>query len=136
MYEHRTQALLPRRQFLHRVARHALVAVGLLLTSLGVGVLGYRWTEDLPWLDALVNASMILGGMGPVGELKTPAGKLFASGYALFSGVVFLVFASILLAPVAHRFLHRFHLDLDERGDGKHRRPLSERRDGLEEPSD
>jgi hypothetical protein len=135
MYEHRTQALLPRRLFLHRVARHALVAIGLLLASLGTGVLGYRWTEDLPWLDALVNAAMILGGMGPVGELKTPAGKLFASGYALFSGVFFLVFASILLAPVAHRFLHKFHLDLGESG-GKHRRHDRERTTGQEEPSD
>ena len=80
---------------------------------LGVSVFrwGYRYFEDLPWIDALLNASMILGGMGPVGELKTVCGKLFASFYALFSGMVFLVIMGVLFAPVIHRFLHRFHLE-------------------------
>jgi len=81
---------------------------------LGVGVLGYHWFEGLSWLDAYLNAAMILGGMGPVSEIHTAGGKLFAGTYALFSGVVFLVAMSILLAPVVHRAMHRFHLAKDE----------------------
>ncbi len=80
--------------------------------SLGLGVLGYHLLGGLSWLDALVNASMILTGMGPVNVVATVAGKLFASFYALFSGVAFLTIVAVLLAPVVHRFLHRFHLDL------------------------
>jgi hypothetical protein len=79
--------------------------------SLGLGVLGYHLTEGLSWLDSLLNASMILGGMGPVDVLHTPAGKLFASFYALFSGAVFLGMAGIVVAPIAHRLLHRLHLE-------------------------
>jgi len=80
--------------------------------SLGLGVLGYHLLGGLSWLDALVNASMILTGMGPVNEIATVAGKLFAAFYALFSGVAFLTIVAVLLAPAVHRFLHRFHLDL------------------------
>jgi hypothetical protein len=116
MYEHRSRPLLPRIAFYSRLARHVAFALAMLGLALGIGVLGYRWTEEMPWIDALLNASMILGGMGPVGDLKTNAGKLFASGYALFSGVFFLAFAAILMAPIAHRFLHKLHLSLkDER---------------------
>jgi hypothetical protein len=79
--------------------------------ELGIGVVGYRATEGMPWLDALLNASMILGGMGPVSELHTVAGKLFASAYALFSGVAFLATVGILVAPVAHRLFHHLHLE-------------------------
>lgn len=75
-----------------------------------IGILGYHIFEGLPWIDSLLNASMILGGMGPVNELKTEAGKIFASLYALFSGIVFIAAASILVAPVFHRFLHKFHI--------------------------
>lgn len=114
MYEKRHQEMAPRRVFLRRLARSGVIAILIILASLGMGVLGYRYFEDLSWVDALLNASMILGGMGPVGELKTTGGKLFASFYALFSGIVFLVVMGILFAPVIHRFLHRFHLD--ERG--------------------
>ena len=110
-YEHRTEPHLPRQGFLRRLLAHALLALGVLLASLGVGVMGYRVTEGMSWLDALLNASMILGGMGPVTELETVAGKLFASLYALFSGVVFLVVAGIIMAPLAHRLLHRLHLE-------------------------
>jgi hypothetical protein len=113
MYEHRREPLLPRRAFLWRVFRHALMALGLILGSLLIGVLGYHFLEGLGWLDSLVNAAMLLGGMGPVNELHTVAGKLFASFYALYSGIVFLVVAGVLFAPIFHRFLHRFHLDLD-----------------------
>ena len=111
MYEHRSQPLLPRHLFLRRMLGHGLVALSLVLLALAIGVAGYHFVEGLPWLDALLNASMILGGMGPVNELHTVGGKLFASGYALFSGMAFLATAGILVAPVAHRLLHRLHLE-------------------------
>lgn len=110
-YEHRSQPLLPRRLFLRRLGQHALAAAWLIVGSLGLGVLGYRIFEGLSWLDSLLNASMILGGMGPVNELHRHAGKVFASLYALFAGIVFLLIAGILLAPVAHRILHRLHFE-------------------------
>jgi len=111
MYEHRSQPLLPRRHFIRRLAWHVLVALLVIFASLSIGVAGYHFTEGLPWLDSLLNASMILGGMGPVNELHTSGGKVFASFYSLFSGIVFLATAAILIAPVAHRFLHRLHLE-------------------------
>jgi hypothetical protein len=104
--------LPPRAHFLRRFARSAAAAGGLVAGSLALGVLGYHLLGGLSWLDALVNASMILTGMGPVNEIATVAGKLFASFYALFSGVAFLTIVAVLLAPAVHRFLHRFHLDL------------------------
>jgi hypothetical protein len=88
--------------------------MGVLAVSLGLGILGYHGLEGLSRLDALLNAAMILGGMGPVNELTTDAGKWFASFYALFSGVIFLVVAGILIAPVAHRLLHHLHLESDD----------------------
>lgn len=115
MYEHRSQPLLPLRRFLRRMLRHGLLALLVIVISLCIGIAGYHFTEGLPWLDSLLNASMILGGMGPVNELHTNAGKLFASFYALFSGIVFLATAAILIAPVAHRFLHRLHLEAKEK---------------------
>jgi len=111
VYEHRSQPLLPRRLFYRRLLGHWLAAASAIAVSLAIGVAGYRLTEGFSWLDSLLNTSMILGGMGPVNELHTPAGKLFASFYALFAGVVFLVIAGILVAPVAHRLMHRLHLD-------------------------
>ena len=111
LYEHRSQPLLPRHLFLRRLLTHAGVALAVLGASLAVGVLGYRLLEHLTWIDALLNASMILGGMGQINPLTTDAGKVFASAYALFSGAVFLAAASILIAPIAHRLLHRLHLD-------------------------
>jgi hypothetical protein len=109
---HRHAPLPPRKKFLRRFARSAAAAGGLVAGSLGLGVLGYHLFGGLTWLDALVNASMILTGMGPVNGISTVAGKLFASFYALFSGVMFLTIVAVLLAPAVHRFLHRFHLDL------------------------
>ena len=111
MFEHRHQPLLSYARYLRRIGLHAGIGVGILLGSLLLGVFGYHKFESLPWLDALLNASMILGGMGPVNPLQTAAGKLFASFYALYSGVVFLVSAGVIFAPVVHRFLHRFHLE-------------------------
>jgi hypothetical protein len=113
MYEHRHEPLIPQREYLLRVGRHGLVALGLVAGSLFIGVLGYHVFEGLSWLDALVNASMLLGGMGPVNPLQTVAGKLFASFYALYSGMVFLIIAGIVFAPVFHRFLHHFHLEME-----------------------
>jgi len=114
LFEHRNEPLLPRRDFYWRLARHAGAAILVMGASLGIGILGYHLTEGLPWLDSLLNASMILGGMGPVNPLASTAGKLFASFYALFSGILFLVIASILMAPVVHRFLHKLHLNVEE----------------------
>ncbi|MDP2037108.1 MAG: hypothetical protein Q8L04_06965 [Ignavibacteria bacterium] len=81
------------------------------MIALLMGVFGYHFFEDIGWIDSLLNASMILGGMGPVTELKTDAGKIFASFYALFSGIVFLVTVGIIFAPIVHRFLHKLHID-------------------------
>ena len=114
MYEHRHQPLIPKRVFVGRMARHAMGALVLVGGTLFVGVAGYRWLEGLSWIDAYLNAAMILGGMGPVAELHTRAGKLFAGTYALFAGMVFLVVVGVIFAPVVHRAMHRFHL-----GDGK-----------------
>jgi len=113
MFEHRSQPLLPMRAFIRRVIRHAGIALGMVAAALAAGILGYHLTENLPWIDALLNAAMILGGMGPVNVLHTTAGKIFASAYALFSGLLFLVVAGVLFAPIVHRFLHRLHLDAD-----------------------
>ncbi|HTX19450.1 MAG TPA: hypothetical protein VMG34_12415 [Bacteroidota bacterium] len=115
MYEHTSRPLLSRRHFFRRLWAHFLLASAIVFTSLGVGIAGYRITEGLSFIDALLNASMILGGMGPVNELRTPAGKVFASFYALFSGMLFLVVAGIMIAPVAHRLLHWMRLEKEEK---------------------
>ncbi len=115
MFEHHNQPLAPRRLFLIRMARYAAIALAIMAGSLGLGILGYHYLEGLPWIDSLVNASMLLGGMGPVDALHTPAGKVFASFYALYSGIVFLVVAGLLVAPVLHRFLHHFHLEVEDK---------------------
>jgi hypothetical protein len=114
MFEHRSEPLLSRTAFLKRLVRHGGLALLLILGSLILGVFGYRFLEGQDWVDAILNASMILGGMGPVGELHSVAGKLFAAFYALYSGVVFLIVAGVLFVPVFHRFLHRFHFELME----------------------
>ena len=86
----------------------------LIVLALGVGATGYHMFDDLPWLDAVLNAAMILTGMGPIAPISTPAAKVFATLYALFSGVFFLTMVAVLLAPALHHFLHRFHLDLSK----------------------
>ncbi|WP_345736881.1 hypothetical protein [Prosthecobacter algae] len=91
-----------------------LMAQVLAGVALMIGILGYRYIAEMSWVDSLLNASMILGGMGPMGELKTDAAKIFASAYALFSGLVFISVMGIVLAPAAHRALHLFHLDEDD----------------------
>jgi hypothetical protein len=120
MYEHHDQPLLPGRQFVVRLAAHAAIALGIVFVSLAIGILGYHSLESQSWLDSFLNASMILGGMGPVAELHTAAGKLFAGLYALYSGMILLIVVGLLLAPVLHRLLHSFHLvtpDDDQNGD-------------------
>ena len=113
-FEHRGQPLLPRHRFLQRVARHGLLGLGLLAAALGIGVVGYHTFAGLGWIDSIHNASMILAGMGPVDPMPTPGSKLFASAYAIFSGVVFLGTVGVFLSPIVHRFLHRFHFETDE----------------------
>ena len=111
IYERHREPLAPPGVFARRVVTMALVAGALLATALAIGVIGYRVLAHLAWIDALLNAAMILGGMGPVDPLPNSAAKLFASAYALFAGVVFLVSIGILVSPLVHRALHRFHLD-------------------------
>jgi len=113
MYEHRNEKLLTRSQFAVRVALHGALVLAAVSISLVIGVIGYRVTARLPWIDALLNASMILGGMGPVNPITTPSGKVFASVYALYAGLFFIAVAGVLMAPFLHRMLHRFHLDTD-----------------------
>jgi hypothetical protein len=110
MYEHHKQPLASRKTFARRLTLNVLVAAGILFVSLGIGMLGYHLIESMSWVDSLLNASMILGGMGPVTPLQTDAGKIFASFYALYSGVVLLASVGVLAAPILHRFMHRFHL--------------------------
>lgn len=112
MYEPGHVPLATRAKFLRRTARHAGIALLLIGGSLVVGMLGYRWLEDMPWIDAYLNAAMLLGGMGPVApELHTRAGKLFAGIYAMYAGMVVVAAAGIILAPLLHRFVHKFHLE-------------------------
>lgn len=109
-YESRDQSMIARHHFVGRLARSALAAFCIVAVSLGIGVLGYHRLGEMTWIDAFLNASMILSGMGPVGILTNDGVKLFASFYALFSGIVIVFSTTILLAPVVHRFLHRFHV--------------------------
>ena len=102
--------------FLRRAMVHFAVGTAGIIAALVLGTVGYHITAHLPWVDAFLNACMILGGMGPVDPLKTTAAKLFASFYALFSGLVFIALMGIVLAPWAHRVLHRFHMDEDQTG--------------------
>ena len=97
--------------FLGRLFRAFLATLVIVSVSLAIGTVGYSYVLDMPWIDGLINASMILTGMGPVDRMETTAGKLFASFYALYSGLAFLSMVAIIIAPVYHRFLHHFHLD-------------------------
>ena len=118
VFEHRTSPLLPRREFYRRVGKSFSIGIGLLAVALGIGMGGYHFFEHLSWLDAFANAAMILSGMGPLAPLNTPTGKLFAGCYALFSGLMFITVAGIILAPVGHRLLHKFHLEAEARDKG------------------
>jgi len=109
-FERRHEALLPRRLFLWRLARWGAVAGAVVLGSLAIGVCGYHYLGSLPWIDSLLNASMILGGMGPVDSMKSNAAKVFASMYALYSGLALIAVVGLMLTPVIHCFLHKFHI--------------------------
>ncbi len=115
MYEHSRQNIISADRFIKRVVRNAFLALGFIVFSLIMGAVGYHYTENMAWIDATLNASMILSGMGPVNELHTAAGKIFATFYSLYSGIAFLTTAAILFVPFIHRFLHRFHLAEDEK---------------------
>ena len=111
MYESRKHPPLPRTRFARRLAWHAAGAAALVLGSLLLGMAGYSYFEGLAWRDAFLNAAMLLGGMGPVDAPRTDGGKLFAGLYALYAGLVFLIAAGVLFAPILHRMLHKFHWD-------------------------
>lgn len=114
MYERKGDKLLPWPRFARRMALSFALLLAVVSVSLAAGVLGYHLVTGLSWTDALLNASMILAGMGPVDPMKDTASKLFASAYALFSGVVFLSAVAIVLSPVLHRIIHSFHIDEDK----------------------
>jgi hypothetical protein len=114
VYESRKHRPLSRPHFLRRLLLHVVAATGLVLGSLLIGIAGYSHYEHLAWRDAFLNAAMLLGGMGPVESPQTEGGKLFAGVYALYAGLVFLVAIAIVIAPVVHRLLHKFHWE-DER---------------------
>jgi hypothetical protein len=113
--EHHTEPVLPLRHFAWRLVRSTAVALVLIWLSLLAGMLGYHGFEGLSWLDAFVNAAMLLGGMGPVFNPVTEAGKLFAGCYALYCGLAVILVAGLILTPVAHRVLHKFHVEDRER---------------------
>jgi hypothetical protein len=115
-YESRHQPVLPRRQFARRLARNVTAAALLIGVSLAGGMAGYHYIEGMEWIDAFANAAMILSGMGPLSPLQTWGGKLFAGLYALYSGLVLVAATGIILAPIVHRLLHRFHAEI-ERGE-------------------
>lgn len=109
MFEHVSEPLLGFREFLRRLAASTVIGLGLITISLLVGMVGYHTIEKLEWIDAFLNAAMLLGGMGPLEHNRTPAGKLFEGFYALYCGLAVISVAGIMLAPVAHRFLHKMH---------------------------
>jgi hypothetical protein len=109
MYESKVHPPIPPQRFARRVLLHAAAALGVLAFSLTLGIVGYEYFEHLAWRDAFLNAAMLMGGMGPVDAPRTDGGKVFAGLYALYAGLVFLAAAGLVLAPVMHRLLHKFH---------------------------
>ena len=118
-FERRNEPLLPVGAFLLRLAQTFSFVFAILAVGLSVGILGYHYLQGLGWLDSLLNAAMILTGMGPVDPPKTAAGKWFGSVYALFSGIVFLTSAGLGFTPIAHRLLHWFHLETGDQADAE-----------------
>jgi hypothetical protein len=113
-FERRNEPVLPWPAFLWRLAGSTLIGAGLVIVSLAIGMIGYRSLMGMSWIDAFVNASMILSGMGPLADPQTSGAKLFAGLYALFSGLAVLAIAGVVFAPVVHRFLHYLHADEDD----------------------
>jgi len=122
MYERHIDPLLSPPLFLRRLGLHLLAASGLVVVSLGLGMLGYHGLGKQAWIDALLNAAMLLGGMGQVGEVATDSGKLFAAFFALYAGLVLIAVTTVITAPVLHRVLHSLHLDDDTGGTGRKRK--------------
>jgi len=110
----RVKKLPTQKHYTNKILRNAFVGLLVILVSLLIGVFGYHYFFDLNWIDSLYNASMILTGMGPVDKATSDGGKIFASVYAIYSGVTFLTSVAIVLSPVVHRFLHQFRLDIEE----------------------
>jgi len=109
-FESMHQPLAPMSIFFRRLLNHFTLALAVTVVSLAIGTLGYHWLAGSPWVDAFLNASMLLGGMGPVGDIATTAGKLFASFYALYAGLMFITVSGIVLSPLLHRLMHKFHI--------------------------
>ncbi len=110
IFEHRHQPLLPKHLYRRRVIFAFMLGLVLIILSLAAGMAGYHGYEGLPWIDAFVNAAMILSGMGPLAQPQTDGGKIFAGIYALYSGLAVILIAGVIFAPIVHRFLHRFHV--------------------------
>jgi hypothetical protein len=111
MYEHKSRPLAPPHVYYRRLFTNLLIAFIVILVSLFIGIVGYHFFAHLNWLDSLYNASMILSGMGPADTIGSASGKWFSSIYALFSGVIFITNIGVIIAPVVHRFFHKFHLE-------------------------
>lgn len=111
MFERKHEKLIPASVFAKRMLGAVGVALGLILPGLFIGIAGYHWIDKLDWVDSLLEASMILGGMGPVNPLRNDAAKIFASAYALFSGLILIGVMGIILTPITHRLLHKFHAE-------------------------
>ncbi len=115
MFEHVSRPVLPRQQFLSRLMRAVLLGIGLIALSLAIGMAGYRYFfPALDWADAFANAAMILSGMGPLAVPDTTGAKIFSGCYAIYSGLMLVMSAGVVFAPVVHRFLHKLHADEDE----------------------
>ena len=114
MFERKYEKLAPLSIFVRRMAASVMLAGILIAIALSIGVMGYHWIAGFDYVDSFLEASMILGGMGPVNSLSTMGAKIFASVYALFSGLLFIAIMGILLTPITHRMLHRFHIDEDD----------------------
>jgi hypothetical protein len=130
VFESRREPILPTPVFIRRLLACLGLALVIIAVALSIGVAGYHFIAGLPWIDALMNASMILTGMGPVDVLRSNAAKVFASLYALFSGVVFISLMGLLLSPIAHRVLHKFHLSDEDMNDKKSPKSADSRKQG------
>ena len=111
MYEHRTAQVIPWPAFVRRMLRHGGYVLEIAAVSIAIGMAGFHWLAMQSWLDAFVNSAMLLGGMGPVGEIRSNGGKLFAGFFALYAGLVFIAAFALLMAPALHRLLHKLHAE-------------------------
>jgi hypothetical protein len=118
-YENSRQPLLARNIYLRRLVYTGLITISILAIWVIIGMIGYHFLDDLPWIDAFVNTGMLVGGMGPINILTNPPAKIFAGFYAILSGVLFLSAFAVMMAPIFHRFIHKFHLETDEKSHKK-----------------